>query len=78
MRKTGKLQQRRDVGTYPFGWKHPRACSWRDFQGSFLEEEEYLRKKKIMEEKKGASTPNLFSLFPFPFFFLLMVVFTFL
>ena len=30
-----------------------------------------------MGEKKGASTPILFSLFPFPFFFLLMVVFTF-
>ena len=41
--------------------------------GHFLE---HLRKKKIMEEKKGASTPNLFSLFPFLFFFLLMVVFT--
>ena len=42
-----------------------------------LEEEEHLRKNKIMEEKKGASTQNLFSLFPFPFFFLFMVVFTF-
>ena len=30
-----------------------------------------------MEEKNGASTLNLFPLFPFPFFFLLMVVFTF-
>ena len=61
----------------PFGWKNPRDCSWRDFYGSFLEEEKHLRKKKIMEEKKGASMPNLFSLFPFLVFFLLMVVFTF-
>ena len=66
-----------EVEQAPFGWKHPRACSWRDFQGSFLEEEEHLRKKKIMEEKKGASILNLFYLFPFPVFFLLMVVFTF-
>ena len=36
-----------------------------------------MRKKKIMEKKKGASMPNLFSFFPFPVFFLLMVVFTF-
>ena len=42
-----------------------------------MEEEEHLRKNKIMEEKKGASTPNLLSLFSFPFFFLLKVVFSF-
>ena len=40
-------------------------------------EEDGLKKMKIEWETKGASTPNLFSLFPFMFFFLLMVVFTF-
>ena len=47
------------------------------FIGFVLRRGRILRKKKIMEEKKGVSTPNLFSLFPFPFFLLLMVVFTF-
>ena len=40
-------------------------------RGRTLEEEE------DNEEEEGALMPNLFSLFPFPFFFLLMVVFTF-
>ena len=40
-------------------------------RGRTLEEEE------DNGEEEGALIPNLFSLFPFPFFFLLMVVFTF-
>ena len=81
-RHTKQRRGRRILGLFegeqaPFGWKHPRACSWRYFEGLFLEEEEHLRKNKIMEKKNGASMPNLFSLFPFPVFFLLMVVITF-
>ena len=41
-------------------------------RGRTLEEEE-----ENGGGEKGASMPNLFSLIPFPFFFLLMVVFTF-
>ena len=41
----------------------------------YLGEKDNLRKRKMMEEKKKASIPDLFSFFPFSFLFLLMVVF---
>ena len=49
------------------GWKHPRA--------QILEEEDNLKKKKMIEKNKRASMQDLIPFFPFLFSFLLMVVF---
>ena len=53
----------------PFGWKHLGLVLREISRVRSSKRKEHLRKKKIIEEKKGASMPNLFFLFPFPFFF---------